>query len=81
MIITITRITTTIGYLLNASPGRSKVGAAVLKHVVMVSIIPNLTPSNATATFIQSTRMQRSLKTIIPVMLVFIGKFSLSTLR
>ena len=30
-------------------------------------------PSNTEATFVQSTRMQRILKTVNPVMLVFIG--------
>ena len=39
-------------------------------------------PSNAKATFIQSTRMQKIFEIHLnPVMLVFIGKLSLSTLR
>ena len=37
-------------------------------------------PSNDQATFVQSTRMQR-LKKTSPVMFVFIGNLSLSTLR
>ena len=41
-----------------------------------------INPSNAKATFVQSTRMQRFLKKHLnPVMLVFIGKLSLSSIR
>ena len=40
--------------------------------------LPSLSPSNAEATYIQSTRTQNHLN---PVMLVFIGKLSLNILR
>ena len=41
-----------------------------------MGFIPN--PSNAKATFVQSTRMQRFLNHLNPVMLVFIGLLLLS---
>ena len=41
-----------------------------------------LNPSNAKATFIQSTMTQKKIENHLnPVMLVFIGKLSLSTVR
>ena len=49
-----------------------------IKLILLLSIC---NPSNAETTFVQSTRTQRYLKThLIPVMLVFIWKPSLSTL-
>ena len=55
-----------------------------MKHIysILTELLTVLNPSNATITFVQSTRMQRFLTNhIIPVMLVFIGKLSQSTLR
>ena len=45
---------------------------------VMKSATAQISPSNADATFVKSTRMQRFKKNTL--MLVFIGKLSLSTL-
>ena len=53
-------------YILNANPGHSVFPLGLMCKQV--------NPSNAKATFVQSTRMQRFLKAILnPVMLVFIG--------
>ena len=53
---------------------------AVLQEICLNQLM--IKPSIAVASFIQSTRMQRNFeKNLNSVMLVFIGKLSLSSLR